>query len=281
MSATQMSESNLLEFTAQVAAPGQLETQIRNITAAPLGFEPLLIEIKLPVEWVDERIGSAARNARISDSPPNMVRLGGVIGIAAGWSVWAFNDPNDHLAAIRLFNNIDQHTGSKVSALAKLDTGAALSLRVPLRSQTSLTQITIPYSYQSGGPRRPRVDGFLEVTPPGAGNWTPRVSLITDQPNPMMIPFTTKVKISWKISDAVSAVLRGPLSGGHSELRLSSDRTSHFWIEEGWIEVRAVGPVTYVLDAEVKGPSGPPNVQVIRTVSLDISIFPKRKTTAA
>ena len=33
----------------------------------------------------------------------------------------------------------------------------------------------------------------------------------------------------------------------------------------------AVGPVTYLLDAEVKGPSGPPNVQVIRTVSLDIS----------
>ena len=271
MAEPKMSESKLLDLTAQFAGPGQLEIQIKNVSGATLGIEPLLIEIKLPVEWVDERIGAAARKARTSVSPPNMASLGGVVGVAPAWSVWAFNDPNDHLAAIRVFNNLDQQTGGPANAPGRLDAGAVLTLRVPLRQQTGLTQITIPYSYQSGGRKAPRVDGSLEVTPPGVGTWTPRVSLTTDQPNPMMIPFTTKVKISWKIADAVSAVLRGPLSGGHSELRLSSERNSDFWIEEGAIEVRAVGPVTYLLDAEVKGPSGPPNVQVLRTVSLDIS----------
>jgi hypothetical protein len=267
---TSISETKLLEITGQVAKPGQLEIQVKNISGAPLG-EPLLIEIKLPVEWVDERIGAAARNARTSDSPANMVVLEGIVDVAKEWSVWAYNDPNDHLAAIRVFNNVDQKTGLPATALAGLQADAKLVLSVPLRRQTTLAQVSIPYSYQYGGRKAPRVDGTLEVTQPFAGNWAPRVSLTTDQANPMMIPFTTKVKISWKIADAVGAVLRGPLSGGHSELRLSSDRSSDFWIDQGSIEVRAVGPVTYLLDAEVKGPSGPPNVQVIRTVSLDIS----------
>ena len=267
---TSISETKLLEITGQVAKPGQLEIQVKNISGAPLG-EPLLIEIKLPVEWVDERIGAAARNARTSDSPANMVALEGIVDVAKEWSVWAYNDPNDHLAAIRVFNNVDQKTGLPATALAGLQADAKLVLSVPLRRQTTLAQVSIPYSYQYGGRKAPRVDGTLEVTQPFAGNWAPRVSLTTDQANPMMIPFTTKVKISWKIADAVGAVLRGPLSGGHSELRLSSDRSSDFWIDQGSIEVRAVGPVTYLLDAEVKGPSGPPNVQVIRTVSLDIS----------
>jgi len=81
---TSISETKLLEITGQVAKPGQLEIQVKNISGAPLG-EPLLIEIKLPVEWVDERIGAAAGNARTSDSPANMVALEGIVDVAKEW----------------------------------------------------------------------------------------------------------------------------------------------------------------------------------------------------
>ena len=107
----------------------------------------------------------------------------------------------------------------------------------------------------------------LKVDP---SEWTPEVTLTTDAKNPSMIVPKTPVKIFWHIKDGVSATIRGPLPGGNSEWSLSTDPTSPFKISDGMFQITAVGPVTYLLQAEVKRPDGKPNVQVFRMLSLDV-----------
>ncbi|HKY03899.1 MAG TPA: hypothetical protein VJQ56_03365, partial [Blastocatellia bacterium] len=67
----------------------------------------------------------------------------------------------------------------------------------------------------------------------------------------------------------VSATLRGPLPGGYPYLTLSNEPNSDFRMDEGSIEIYAVGAATYFLDAEVKPPRSRQKVQVIRTLTID------------
>ena len=60
------------------------------------------------------------------------------------------------------------------------------------------------------------------------------------------------VKVFWHVDDGVSATLRGPLPGGNSELTLSSIRTPTSKLPDGFIEIRVVSGMTYILQAEVK-----------------------------
>ncbi len=75
--------------------------------------------------------------------------------------------------------------------------------------------------------------------------------------------------IFWEINDGVSATLRGPLPGGNRELPLSTVTGEPFQLSKDSITVRVVGPVTYVLQAEVKQPNNPANFQVVKMLSFD------------
>jgi hypothetical protein len=269
-----MSETTLLTFTARPITSDQLEIEVKNTSTAPL-VNPLLIEVTLPMQLVVKGIQDAARQARKNDN--NMASLAGVVTVPAGWSVWAFREQKDHIAIIRAVNDLDQRTGTKTSKPIQVDANATFILRFPLTPQASRTHLTIPYGYQYGQ-RGKRVDGELELKPKDeVKDWTPTVTLSTDHQNPTGITPETKVKIEWEIKDGVRATLRGPLPGGNSELALSTDRTSNYWLGKGSLTIYPVGAMTYILDAEVKGPDkqpkGPdkqPNVQIIRALQLDI-----------
>lgn len=268
-----MAETRPFEFKARTVTSGQtpaLEVDVKNVAEAEwAGF--LLIEFKLPAELAADPVRQAALDARANTEPPqNMSSLGGVVSAAAGWSVWAVNDPNDHIVVIRVFNGIDQQTGERSETTTALGAGATLNLRIPLAPAAALAQFILSYGYQTGSGKKTRFDGTLELTPTHLAEWNPQVSLKCDHASPTMIPPGREVKISWSVQNGVAATLRGPLPGGNSALTLSREQTSNYKIEEGALNIYAVGPATYVLDAEVKGPEGQPNVQVIRTLTLDI-----------
>ncbi|MGA9768047.1 MAG: hypothetical protein WBV94_03340 [Blastocatellia bacterium] len=261
-----MSETTKLIFTARPVTSDWLEIEVKNGTA-PL-VNPLMVEVTLPMQLVTKDIQNAARLARQKDN--NMASLAGVVTVPSGWSVWAFREQKDHIAVIRAFNNLDQQTGKKMDKPIQVDANDAFSLRFPLTEQAKRTHVTIPYGYQYGQ-RAKRVDGEFELKPTDEmKDWTPTVKLFTDQQNPTMIPPGTKMKIEWEIKDGVRATLRGPLPGGNAELALSTDRLSPYQLNKGEFTIYAVGAAAYILDAEVKGPDGQPNVQVIKTLQLDI-----------
>jgi len=260
------------EFKARTVTSGQTETlevEVRNVgTAAWDGF--LLVELKLPAELTAPAVKQAALDARTSVEPYNMATLAGVVNAAEGWSAWAINDPNDHVVVLRVFNGIDQLTAAPNETNTPLAAGAALTLRIPLKPEAAAAQFEMEYGYQGGTECEERVDGSLVLTPSRLAEWEPQVSLTCDQTSPTMIKPGSEVKISWKVVNGVAATLRGPLPGGNNELTLSREKSSSYRIDEGSLKVYAVGPLTYVLDAEVKGPDGQPNVQVVRTLTLDI-----------
>jgi hypothetical protein len=264
----------LFEFTARTVTSGQtnvLEIDVRNDTGAAL-VAPLFIEFNLPTGLLTPPVQQAAIDAQTSEAPSNMATLGGVVNAPEGWTVWAINVPADSPAVVfRVFNNLDRQTGEIAETTTRLDAGAALTLRVPLSPEAARAQFTLGYGYQTGkGSGRARVDGSLELTPSHLDKWDPKVSLTCDHTSPTLLPPGQPVKISWGIKGGVAATLRGPLPGGNSELTLSRDQTSSYKMEEGWLTINAVGPATYVLDAEVQSPDGGPNVQVVRTLTLDI-----------
>ena len=262
-------EPEQLEFTAHASTSGILEIEAKNVTGGKLDNQ-LLVEIKLPRSMVNNDIRAAAELAAGNAKTKNMASLLGVVTAAEGWSVFAYNDADKKMAAVRAYNYLNQETAEEKGVPATLEAGARLTLRIPLNPEALNTHNSISFRYQYGGRKNKFRGGSLDVNPPGPIEWKPQVSLTTDKPNPNSITPGEKVIISWRISDAVSAVLRGPLSGGHSELTLSSDKDSRVWIEKGWVETYAVGPATYILDAEVRGPAGQPNAQVVRTLLIDI-----------
>jgi hypothetical protein len=263
-------ETKLFNLTAATVTASHVEIEIKSISAAPL-TDIVFIEIKFPVILVDPRFSVAIRAARISKKPAGMASVADLVTVGVGLSVWVFNDPNDNIVALRVVNNLNQSTGAALTTPTKIEAGAAFTLRVPLSAQGSRAQVTVPYSYKHGSRRGEPITGSFEVTPAGIGNLTPKVSLTVDRPNSTMLDPGTKVKISWTIEDGVSATLRGPLPGGHSALTLSKDRNSDYRIDQGSLEIYAVGQATYILDAEVRPPGSrrQPNVQVIRTLLLD------------
>jgi hypothetical protein len=259
-----------LKFAARVVLSGKSETL--EVTINNEGEEawvkPLLIEFKIPSELVAPSVREASVEA--GKTSANMATLEKVAAAPAGWSVWAWSESNKHIAVVRFFNYVDQKTGNPTTSATKFDKDASLTLRIPLAPEAASAQLTIPYGYQAGKQQSTRIDGKLELAPAALADWTPEVSLFTDQESPTMLPPATEVIISWKIADGVSATLRGPLPGGNSELTLSKDPAANYRIDEGSLKIYAVGPATYILDAEVKGPKGEPNVQVIRTLLLDV-----------
>lgn len=288
MSDTKPDDKRPFEFQARTAATGQtnvLEVDVRNKSGAAWGAF-LLVELKIPTDLVAPAVQQAALEARRSVGPNNMATLAGIVAAAAGWSVWAINDPDDDIVVLRVFNGIDQLTGARAETNTPLAADAVLTLRIPLAPNAVNVQFDFKYGYQTDDENVPRVDGSLELKPTYPEKWEPpRVSLTCNQPNPTMIEPGEDVVISWKVEKGIAATLRGPLPGGNNHWALSSLKNAVYKMEEGSLTIKAVGPATYILDAEVPGPEKDKNVQIIRTLTLDIyspekyaylSVYPKR-----
>ncbi|MGH9829760.1 MAG: hypothetical protein ACREDR_41640, partial [Blastocatellia bacterium] len=183
-------------------------------------------------------------------------------------SVWVFNNSDSNLVALRALNYLDQEKGTPLTSPVNVASGASFVISVPLATPGGGFQVTVPYTYRYGGREGESVTGSIDLTPTDTTGWKPQVSLSLDPPNSTMLKPGSKAKISWSIADGVSATLRGPLPGGHSELTLSKSPESDFRIDKGSLDIYAVGQATYFLDAEVRNPKKQ-NIQVIRTLFLD------------
>ena len=257
--------AELLEITALSFTGQQLVIKIKNKTTAPLN-ETLTIEFFAPSFLMDERIRQAARDAERSQKPTGAKSLGGVVICPQGWSVWARAESTESSLIIVLFNDVDQASGDILPVPLPLAAGADFTIQIPLDSRALRDYVQMRYSYTHGDAER--VNGMLELKG-DPSEWFPEVTLYTNKTSPTAItPPGTQAQVKWTIKDGVSATLRGPLPNGNSELSLSSDAQADFKIAAGFIEVRVGGPMTYVLQAEVKRPAGP-NVQVTRMLSLD------------
>ena len=281
-------EKRPFELQARTATSGQtdvLEVDVRNKGQAAWDAFTL-VELKIPADLAAPAVQRAALDARTSIEPNNMATLAGIVNAAAGWSVWAINDPNDSIVVVRVFNGVDQQLGQRTEANTPLAADAVLTLRIPLAAKALKTQFEIDYGYQTDNEDVPRVDGSLELKPSYPPQYDPpTVSLTSDQENPTLIKPGDDVVVKWKVEKGIAATLRGPLPGGNSQLTLSRDEKANYYIGKGELPIKAVGPMTYILDAEVQGPEGGPNVQIIRTLTLDIysadkyahlSVYPKR-----
>lgn len=260
-----MPDARVLELTVQSFTATQLIIKVKNISSAALQ-KSLSIDLSPPAYLLDNRIIEAARAAAESEDPPGVASLAGVV-TGVPWSVWAGGDLTEASVSILLLNDRDQ-AGKKLEPI-KLDAGAEFSINIPLNPNAPRGNIEFTYSYQHGNEPDSRVDGKLELKSDPSG-WTPDVTFMTDQPTPTAIAPRTPVKIFWNIKDAVSGTLRGPLPGGNTELTLSDSTTSNYKLSEGSFQLVAVGPVTYILQAEVKRPDGKPNVLVVKMISLDV-----------
>lgn len=263
-----MSETTLLEVKNIGVTSGELKLEIKNSSGKALN-ESLLIEINLPLELAEDRLIAAAEKA--SKRANNLESLASVVTVATGWSVWAYNGRTESVATIRILNDTDQETGKELDNPVEFKKDGSFTLVIPVNEQASLTRGEIPYGYQCGTSEE-RVDDKIILIPTGDDNWEPDVSFTTNQQNPTMITkFGSEVEIRWKIKNAVSATLRGPLPGGNSEVTLASDRSSQYWMEDGRLTFLAVGPMIYTLDVEVNNPKTKVNVRVIKTLTFDIA----------
>lgn len=263
-----------LNFSARFVSSGQapaLEVNVKNDDAAQTG--PLLIEFNLFARLVAKEVRDAAKKAGTKEEPVRELRglepLGGIVNAPEGWSVWAVSYADESVVVLRILNDTSQKTGKTLTP-TKFDAGATLTLRIPLAQGADAEAFTLSYGYNHTRKKETRFDGSLDLLPAGLGDWEPKVSLTVSHKSPTMIAAGDKVSIKWAIENGVSATLRGPLSGGNNEQALSLDRDSNFWMEEGFIKIMAVGAATYVLDAVVKGHANGPNVQVVRTIHIDI-----------
>jgi hypothetical protein len=264
-----MPDPKLLEFTVQAYAADKLEIKVKNISAKALE-ETLAIELYVPTYLVDSRINAAAKAAATSTKPVGVASLAGVVTGPAQWSLWARRETSDSSVVILFLNDLTQ-TGTELATPIKVAAGAEFIVGVPLNPQANHAAVNVLYSYLHGTDEDDqRGDGKLELKPGDTSESLPNVSLTTNATNPTAIPAAKLVKIFWKVENGVSATLRGPLPGGNTELTLSSDPTADFKIAEGFLEVRVVSGMTFILQAEVKR-QGKPNVQVVRMLSLDTS----------
>ncbi|HST20413.1 MAG TPA: hypothetical protein VLR90_04815, partial [Blastocatellia bacterium] len=262
-----MSETTLLEVKNITVTSTELKLDIKNSSGKTLD-EFLLIEIHLPLELAEDRLIAAAEAA--SRKASNMETLAGVVTVTTGWSVWAFKGRTESVATIRILNDTDQETGEELNKPIEFKKDASFTLVIPVNEQASITRGEIPYGYlytKKGA----RVDDTIILIPTDDEVWEPDVSFTTSQPNPTMIPkLGTPVEIRWKIKDAVSANLRGPIPGGNSEVTLTTNRASQYWMEDGRLTFLAVGLVIYMLDVEVNNPETNVNVRVIKTLMFDL-----------
>jgi hypothetical protein len=263
-----MAEPKVLELSVQTFTADKLEIKVKNISGDALS-RALSIEFYAPTFLMNSKINDAAKAAATNTKPIGVASLAGVVSGPEDWSVWARRESSDTSVVIALFNDLDQ-TGNDLETPIKLAAGTEFIIRIPLNPQANRAAVSLVYSYQHGNNEEDkRIDGKLELQSGEIVEWTPDVRLTTNQASPTTITAGNLVKIFWHVKDGVSATLRGPLPGGNSELTLSSDPQADFKISGGSLEIRVVSSMTYILQAEVKGPDGKPNVQVVRMLSFD------------
>lgn len=267
-----MADKATLSLTIAGVTSTQLDILIKNSGAEPLN-KALLIEFRIPLYLVSKPIGDAVERARrrnLDDrTTASKESLADFVTVGSGWTVWAATERTESLAVIRLFNDLGP-AGARLTPVA-FAAGAEFNVKIPLTAQDKPAHVEIPYNYRypNEGRTGTQTDGKLEMTSSGAAI-TPNVSLSVDNPSPTTIKPQTPVKICWEIENGVSATLYGPLPGGNSQMSLSSDESATYKIRKGSITIYAVGAATYILQAEVKGPSNKPNEMVVRTVQIDI-----------
>ena len=262
-----MADPKLLEFTVQTFATDKLEIKVKNISGKALE-ETLAIELTVPTYLVDSKIKAAAKAAASSMKPIGCASLAGVVSGPTQWSLWAKRETSDSSVIVFLLNDLTQ-TATELATPIKLAAGADFVIGIPLNPQANNATVNVLYSYLHGTDEDDqRGDGKFELKPGDMTDSLPNVSLTTNAANPTAVPAMKLVKIFWKVENGVSATLRGPLPGGNSEWELSPLPTADFKIAEGFLEVRVVSGMTFILQAEVKR-EGKPNAQVVRMLSLD------------
>ena len=256
-------EISLLTFTAN-----QLEINVKNSSGGSLD-KVLVIELQPPAVLVSQELRDAATEASLSLDPPGAQSLTGMVPGPAGWSVWARRESSDSSTVVMLINGVNV-TAENLTAVP-FAAGAEFTVRIPLDPTSERDNVSLLYSYKHGTDSTELVTSGSLVLNSDTSWPGPDVTLTTDHKTPTAIDPKDPVKVKWTIKDGVSATLRGPLPGGNTELSLSSDPDADFKIAEGALDIHVVGPMTYVLQAEVKRSDGKPNVQVVRMLFLDKS----------
>ena len=256
----------ILELTVVTFTADELKIKVKNISGASLD-KRLVLELFPPAYLVDDKINEAAVAAASSERPPGAKSLAGIVAGPERWSVWVRREASDSSLVIVFINDMDQNAVDLPTPV-QLPAGAEFTIRIPLDPGANRDHIELLYGYQHGKDERdPSFNGKL-VLKQETGEWRPDVTLKTTHNSPTMVNPGDLVQVCWTIKDGVSATLRGPLPGGNSELTLSPNPTADFKISEGSVEVRVMGGMTYLLQAEVKRPNHP-NVQVVRMLWLD------------
>jgi hypothetical protein len=255
----------LLDFTVQSYTADQLAIKVKNVSGSVLD-KTLSIEMNPPLYLLSPRFDDALEKAPFSRKPTGAVNIGSIVTGPEGCTVWLRRESSDSSVHIVLFNDLNQ-AGDKVTPV-KVLANAEFTIRIPLDPNADRGTDDFLYSYQHGTtPQDHRFDGKLELKF-GSITWTPDVTLMAD--SPMMVNKAgDSVTIFWEVNDGVSAILRGPLPGGNPELPLSTSPGEPFQMSKGSITVRVVGPMTFVLQAEVKQPNNKPNFQVVKMLSFD------------
>jgi len=256
-----------LGLTLQSFTTDHLEIKVRNTSGALLD-KTLVIELYPPAYLVSAPITEAAKLAPTSQKPVGSMRLDGIVSCPAGWSVWARRESSDSSLVIVLINDVDQDSGEFMDTPVTLAADAEFTIRIPLNPQANRANTEMLYSYLHGTGALDREDGKLELKSGEIKTDPPDVTLTTDHKTPTAVTPGDLVKVIWHIKDGVSATLRGPLPGGNNEMTLGTKPDEIYKIGDGWIEIRVVGPITFVLQANVKRPTGP-DVQVVRMLSFD------------
>jgi len=253
----------ILEFTTVTYTANQLAIKVKNISGASLD-KRLVIELSPPAYLVDDRINTAAIAAAKNVYTAGAESLAGIVSGPQGWSVWVRPEPSDSSLYIVFINDQDQN-GKNLPAPTKLAAGAEFTVSIPLDPTANRGVIDLLYGYQQE--EEDPIGGKIELKPEQI-TWTPVVELYTKHPNPMMVDPGDLVQVIWKIEDGVSATLRGPLPGGNSERRLDTKADADFKLSAGSVDIRVVGAMTYMLEAQVKR-TGHDSVQVVRMLSFD------------
>lgn len=263
-----MPDATLLDLTAQSFTRDQLAIKVKNISGVALD-KSFMIEMTLPRELVLDKIRLAADKA--STIYPPMVNVDAYVkGTEGKFTAWAEGESTSNFVTLMFVNDTDKDGAAITPIILAAD--AVFTILISLDPTTHHTNINLPYGYQYD--ENPRVSGNLELKA-GETDWTPKVTFTTNQASPTAITPMDDVKIQWEIEDGVSAVLRGPLPGGNTEWALSDNTSSSFKMSKGSFVIKAVDSMTFMLQAEVKGPNSPPNVRVARMLSLDIATSKK------
>ncbi len=257
-----MPDAGLLGLTVESLTKDQLAIKVK-IGEVALN-KSLQLEIALPRYLVSQDIADAADEAP-RKSPPiaNVDKY--VKGAEGKLTVWAEPEMSDNFVTLMFVNDLNKE--AKETAAVVLAAGSELIITIPLDPTTHHISIDLPYGYEYDGKR---IDAVLELKVEET-DWTPKITFTTNQKSPTAIKPMETVKIEWEIENGVSAVISGPLPGGNTEWSLSDNSTSDVKMSKGFFKVIAVSSMTFMLQAEVKGPPGKPNRRVAKMLWLDIA----------